>query len=189
MEPRHKMKASSEGNCVIQVAISSKLNHTQSSNMGEGGVCELKRGVGRQVLRSGCPKQLWDDCIIREAYARSQTSIDIFGLEGQVPENKFKGETVDISTIEEYAWYEWVKFCDTAAKFPISKIQLDRDLGAAIGIGPVMARKILKKNRSVMYRTYVISLTPDEIQYPTKQKEREEFGIAIEKNYGESMND
>jgi hypothetical protein len=73
-------------------------SHTQSSNMGEGGVRELKRGVGWQILHSGCPKRLWDDCIIREAYVRSQTSLDIFGLEGQVSESKVKGETVDIST-------------------------------------------------------------------------------------------
>jgi hypothetical protein len=39
--------------------------HTQSSNMGEGVVRELKRGVGRQMLRYGCPKQFWDYCIIR----------------------------------------------------------------------------------------------------------------------------
>jgi hypothetical protein len=44
--------------------------HTQSSNMGEGGVRELKRGVGHKMLHSGCPKLLWDDCIIREAYVR-----------------------------------------------------------------------------------------------------------------------
>jgi hypothetical protein len=66
--------------------------------MGKGGVCEMKRGVGWQILRSGCPKRLWDDCIIREAYVRSHTSLDIFGLEGQFPESKVKGETVDIST-------------------------------------------------------------------------------------------
>jgi hypothetical protein len=59
--------------------------HKQSSNMGEGGVRELKRGVRWQMLRSGCPKRLWDDCIVREAYVRSHTSLDIFGLEGQVP--------------------------------------------------------------------------------------------------------
>jgi hypothetical protein len=91
--------------------------HTQSSNMGEGEVRELKRGVWRQMLRSGCPKRLWDDCITREAYVRSHTTLDIFGLEGQVPGSKVKDETVDISTISEYAWYEWVKFRDTAAKF------------------------------------------------------------------------
>jgi hypothetical protein len=30
--------------------------HTQSSNMGEAAVRELKKGVGRQMMRSGCPK-------------------------------------------------------------------------------------------------------------------------------------
>jgi hypothetical protein len=64
--------------------------HTQSSNMGEGAVREFKKGVGRQMLRSGCPKRFWDDCIIREAYVRSHTSLDIYGLEGQVPERKIK---------------------------------------------------------------------------------------------------
>jgi hypothetical protein len=59
--------------------------HTQSSNMGEGAVRDLKKGVGRQILRSGCPKRLWGDCIIREAYVRSHTSLDIYGLEDQVP--------------------------------------------------------------------------------------------------------
>jgi hypothetical protein len=59
--------------------------HTQSFNMGEGGVRELKRGVGRQMLRSGCPKRVWDDCTIRESYVRSHTYLDIFDLEGQVP--------------------------------------------------------------------------------------------------------
>jgi hypothetical protein len=139
-------------------------------------------------LRSGCPKRFWDDCIIREAYVRSHTSLDIYGLEGQVPESKIKGETVDISTIAEYAWYEWVKFRDTAAKFPVSKIQLGRDLGAAIDIGPAMTRKILKKNGMVMYRSSVRSLTQDEIQSPTEQKERQEFDIAIEEKFGPAMN-
>jgi hypothetical protein len=38
-----------------------------------------------------------------------------------------------------------------------------------------------------MYKTSVISLTPDEIQSPTEKKEREEFDIAIEKKFGASM--
>jgi hypothetical protein len=157
--------------------------HTHSSNMGEGGVHEFKKGVGRKMLRYGCPKQLWDDFTIREAYVRSHTSLDIFGLEGQVPESKAKGETVEISTIAEYDWYEWVKFCDTEAKFPVSKIQLGRDLGATIEIGPAMARKILKNNGRVMYRTSVRPLTTDEIQSPTEKKERDD----IEKKCGASM--
>jgi hypothetical protein len=62
-------------------------------------------------------------------------------------------------------------------------------LDTAIGIGPTMARKILKKNGTVMYMPSVIYLTPDEIQSPTEQKEREEFDIAIEKKFGVSMNE
>jgi hypothetical protein len=49
-------------------------------------------------------------------------------------------------------------------------IQLGGYLGAAIDIGPAMARKILNNNGSLMYRTHVISLTPDEIQSPAEQK-------------------
>jgi hypothetical protein len=92
---------------------------------------------------------------------RSHTSLDIFGLEGQVPESNIKGKTVDISTIAEYDWYEWVNFRDTAAKFPVSKIQLGRDLGAAIDIGPAMTRKMLKKNGRFMYRSSVRPLAQD----------------------------
>jgi hypothetical protein len=169
----------------MQAAISSiPTPHTQSSNMGEGGVRELKGGVGRKMLRYGFLKRLLDDCTIREAYVRSHTSLDIFGLEVQVPESKVKSETVDISYISEYAWYEWVKFRDTASKFPVSNIQLGRYLGATIDIGPAMAPKIMKKNRSVMYRISVRPLTPDETQSPTVKKDCEEFDIAIEKKVG-----
>jgi hypothetical protein len=65
------------------------------------------------------------------------------------------------------------QFRDTAAKFPVSKIQLGRYLGAAIDIGPAMTRKILNQNGMVMYRSSVRSLTQDEIQSPTEKKERQ----------------
>jgi hypothetical protein len=51
--------------------IKQKESHIQSSTMGEGAVCKLKRGVGRQIIRSGCPKLVWDDSIIREVYVLS----------------------------------------------------------------------------------------------------------------------
>jgi hypothetical protein len=161
-------KAHVEGECRRKLRdagfhINQTEPHIQSSNMGEGGVRELKKGVGPQMLRSSCPKRCLDDCIIREAYVISHTSLDIYGLEGQVPERKVKGETVDISTKAEYAWYEWVKFRDTAAKLPVSKIQLGRDLGAAVDIGPAVTRKIMKKNGIVMYRSSLRPLTQDEI--------------------------
>jgi hypothetical protein len=54
------------------------------------------------MMRSGYPNRLWYDCLVREAYVRSNTALDIFGLESQVPESRVKGETADISTIAEY---------------------------------------------------------------------------------------
>jgi hypothetical protein len=43
---------------------------------------------------------------VREAYVRSHTALDIFGLEGQDPESRLKDEPVDISKIADYEWYE-----------------------------------------------------------------------------------
>jgi hypothetical protein len=70
----------------------------------------------------------------------------------------------------------------------VSKIQLGRDLGAAIDIGPAMTCKILKQNGSIMYRSSVRPLTQDEIQSPAEQKERQEFDIIIEEKFGPAMN-
>jgi hypothetical protein len=95
-------------------------------NSSEGSIRELKRGVGREIARSGAPKRLWDDCLFREASVRSPTSLYIFSLEGKVPDIIVKGQTSDISPLAEYAWYEWVKFRDTGQNFPDSKEWLGR---------------------------------------------------------------
>ena len=71
--------------------------HTPWSNAAEAAIRELKKGVGRQMVRSGAPKRLWDDCLEREAYVRSLTAHDIYRLNGQVPETLVSGETADIS--------------------------------------------------------------------------------------------
>jgi hypothetical protein len=70
----------------------------------------------------------------------------------------------------------------------VSKIQLGRDVGAAIDIVPAMMRKILKQNGSVMYRSSVRPLTQDEIQSPTERQEREKFCIAIKEKFRPAMN-
>jgi hypothetical protein len=35
--------------------------HTPKKNAAEGSIRELKRGVGRELVRYGAPKRLWDD--------------------------------------------------------------------------------------------------------------------------------
>jgi hypothetical protein len=161
--------------------------HIPTSNTTEGSIRELKRGVGRKMVRYGAPKRLWDDCLVREAYVRSSTVLDIFYFEGKVPDTIVKGHTSDIYPLTEYAWYEWVKFRDTGQSFPDSKEWIDRDLGPAIDIGPAMSRKVLKINGEVMFRVSVRGLTLDEMQNPDEQKRRQEYYEAIKMKLGKGM--
>jgi hypothetical protein len=73
--------------------------HTPKSNAAEGSIRELKRGVGHEMVRSGAPKHLWNDYLVREAYFRSSTALEIFSLEGKVPDTIVMGQTSDISPI------------------------------------------------------------------------------------------
>jgi hypothetical protein len=83
---------------------------------------------------------------MRQSYVLSYTEPDIFSLEGEVPETQVFGNQADISTANEYAWYEFVKYIDVSVGFSGTNIQLGRDLGPASDIGPTVACIILKKN-------------------------------------------
>jgi hypothetical protein len=148
---------------------------------------ELKKGVGRQMVRFGAPKRLWDDCLERESYVRSHTSHDIFRLGGQVPETIVSSETADISPFALFKWYEWVLFRDTSVTYPDDSMILGRDLGPAIDIGPAMTRKILKENGQVVYRSTVRSLTPDEMADKTMKQKRHTFTEKVNAVLGDGF--
>ena len=57
------------------------------------------------MLKSGSPKNLWDHCIELEEIILSHTDLDIYGLEGQVPETVISGKTGDISSLCEFEWF------------------------------------------------------------------------------------
>jgi hypothetical protein len=141
------------------------------------------------MARSGAPKWLWEDCLVSEAYVRSSTVLEIFSLEGKVPDTIVKGHTSGISPLAEYAWYEWVKFRDTGQSLPDSKEWLGRDLGPAIDIGPAMSRKVLKIYGEVMFRVSVRGLTLDEMQIPDEHKRRQEYDEAIKVKLGKGIQD
>ena len=61
-----------------------------------------------------------------EAKIRSNTALDIYELEGQVPETILSGMTADISPYVEHEWYEWIKYYDIKASFPEDKEVLGR---------------------------------------------------------------
>jgi hypothetical protein len=102
------------------------------------------------MCKSQAPKVLWDHCAELEALIQSHTALNIFSLDGEVPETHVTGQTADISEIAEFEWYQWIHFRDTAMQLPESKEVLGRYLGPSPDVGPAMAAKILKGNGQVM---------------------------------------
>ena len=59
----------------------------------------LNQGFHLKILKPASTKRLWDHCIDLEALISLNTAIDIYGLEGQVPEMMMTGQTDDISNL------------------------------------------------------------------------------------------
>ena len=57
----------------------------------EGCIKKTKLGSLRKMLKSGSPKPLLGHCIELEAQIRSHTALNMYGLEGQVPETLMTG--------------------------------------------------------------------------------------------------
>ena len=129
-------------------------------NAAEGGIKDLKRVAGRNMLKARSPKRLWNNCVEPESYVRSHTVHNIYRLNGETPETIISGETSDISQFCELEWYEWILFRDLAISFPEDKMVLGRYLGPSIDIGPDMTVDILKSNGEVVHwLTYRALLT------------------------------
>ena len=156
-------------------------------NAAERSIRELKKAVGRKMMRSKAPRRLWDYCLELESYIRSHTAHDIFELKGEVPETMVMGETPDISQFAHLGWYEWVKFRDQVAAFPDAKLELGRYLGPSIDVGPAMTCAILKKNGEVVHRSTVRSITPDEKDDPEEVADRQAFDVSVKEKLGPEL--
>lgn len=156
-------------------------------NAAEGGIREVKRGAGRKAAKKNSPAKLWDHCLELEGYVRSNTALDQFQLQGEVPETIVSGQTADISPFIEYEWYDWVRFWDTKAPYPDHKEIYGRWLGPAVDIGPAMTAKILQDNGHVIYTSSHRALNEHELNDPEHQRQRDLFDKAIRKKLGAVM--
>jgi len=68
----------------------------------EGAIREVKQGSGRKMTASQAPHKLLDHLL--EAFIRSHTALDLFELQGQVPETILSGQTAYISPFVECRW-------------------------------------------------------------------------------------
>ena len=72
-----------------------------------------------------------------------------YELQGEVPKTIMIEQTVDISNICEYDWYEWVMLRDNTTSYPDDKQTLGRYLGPATDVGSTMCYKILKADGQI----------------------------------------
>ena len=150
----------------------------------EGCIKQTKLGSSRKMLKTGCPKALWDHCIELEALIRSHTALDIFGLEGQVPETLMSGQTGDISNLCEFEWFQWVMFYQPMEQYPESKLHVGRWLGPATDVGTAMTYKILLPTGGFVCRSTVRAWTPLEEADPVRMAERTSFMTQLNSAIG-----
>ena len=91
-------------------------------------------------------------------------ALDIYNINGEVPDTVMKGDTADISTITNNGWYDWIKFYDPFCNsFPEDKYYIRCYLGPAIDIVPALTAKILNINGEVVHQSTYWSLTAQEL--------------------------
>ena len=151
------------------------------SNTAEQEIKELKKGAGHKLLWSRAPKCLWDDCLELEAYIRSDTTHDIYQLDGEVPKTVISHKTSDISQFCKLDRFEWVMFQNETALFPDDVLKLGHFLGPSIYIGPTITAKIFKQNGQVLHRS---TYTPDEIADKDRSDAREQFMVRVHEKSG-----
>ena len=67
------------------IHIKQTAPHYPWQNAAEGGIRELKKASGWKMIRAGDPKPFWADAIEWEAYLQSNTTWDIYQLQGDTP--------------------------------------------------------------------------------------------------------
>ena len=163
----------------------SKQTEPQSTwqNAVQGTIIELKRGSGRNMTKAFISHKIQYHCLEQEGIIFYHTALDIFKLEGEVPETSMRVGTADINIIEDYAWYYQIKFYDHVGKqFLEKKMYLGRYLGPSIEVGPALTANILKSNGEVIHRSTYRYLLPEEVTYE-KELSRQ-FNVMIGEKFG-----
>jgi hypothetical protein len=84
-----------------QAGIFCKLTDPYSpwQNRAESEIREAKRLASKWTVKSQSPRQLWDHEIELTSIVQSHLALDMYKLNGQVPETIMLGQTADISFI------------------------------------------------------------------------------------------
>ena len=127
------------------------------------------------MLKSGSPKALRDHYIELEALIHSHTVLDIYGLEGQVPETVMYCHTGDIRSLCEFEWFEWVMLFQLKETYLDNKMFIGIWLGPAIDVGTAMTYNILWPDGGYICRSTLRSWSFNEKANPVRMAERVSF--------------
>ena len=123
---------------------------------------------------------MWYHSLDIEALICYNTALDYHILDVKVPEMLTTGQAADISHIREYAWFDWVIFCDGPhVLYPNKNLVLGRYLGPTLNVGSAMCAKMLKRNGKVVPRSTLRALTREEIDSPVHKEQRRQFVTSI----------
>ena len=162
---------------------------TQHANRAELYIGLLKESIRKDMRESNSPLRLWCYCAERRASIFTLTAKNLYQLQGTNPYTATLGEMGDISSLCQFAWYEWVYFRQGKASFPLMKEELGRCLGPCRNEGNEMCQAILQANGQIVPRRTLRRLTAHEraASNEVESKKRGIFDGLIRERYGDSM--
>ena len=129
--------------------------HHPQQNPAERRIGELKKYAQKIMDRTGTPSYLWFYCILYVVFLLNRTAME--PLSWRTPIEKALGETPDISSLLQFAFYEPVYYYDPDTPFPDSKEKIGHFIGIAENCGDALTFWILTGKRTVLARSVVRS--------------------------------
>jgi hypothetical protein len=173
-----------------QAGIFCKLTYPYSpwKNRDESEIREVKPLASKWTIKSQSPRRLWYHAIELASNVQSHLALDMYKLNGRLPETIMLGQTSDISFICSFTWYDWVYYNEENAAFPATKMTLGRYLGTTDPeAGFVLSAKILTFEGNVIRRNLFRHLTPIEDANTELITAKTNFTIKVNSRLGDPI--
>jgi hypothetical protein len=122
--------------------------------------------------------QLWDICLELQSLIQLLIAHNIYALNDNVPNTAVSGNTMDISHLREFAWYDWVWYLDPV-DFLEDKRKLGRWIGPAHDVGNVMCARILVKTGQIVSQTSYSPLFTADLNHRVVQLKKSLFDGSL----------
>ena len=157
--------------------------YTSNANRAEGTIREMLRQYNRTMSATGAPEVLWDYCLEWVCATRSHSALNIPKHDGRTPASKLLGDTVDISHLAEFGWYDWVWYVEERGKPALDdtrenstrRKRLGRYLGPSNGVGSIMCGVVLTERGTTVDRTSIIPLSVEDMNSEPVKKMKEVY--------------